>query len=142
MSKEVYSIENQEKFNVGMVVGYVLGTFKGTIHEKEIEDWTYDVEISNLACAIYNRVKNKGCSNQQIVEEVNSYFSNEHDVNRLPNAEKDEEYQDFWYGAECGNYFGLPTKESLEKSNKAMELFMEQMKFGFVHEVIEANKLV
>ena len=57
------------------------------------------------------------------------------------NAENDEDYQDFWYGVECGSYFGLPNKESLRKSNEAMELFMNQMKYGFVHEVIEANNL-
>lgn len=141
MSKEVYSIENQEKFNVAMVVGYVTNLRRDTQYKEEIADWTYDVELANLALAIYNRVKDKGFSNEEIVSVVNDYFTNLHDIDRLPNAEDDEDYQDFWYGVECGSYFGLPNEESLRKSNTAMELFMSQMKYGFVHEVIEANNL-
>ena len=142
MSKEVYSIENQEKFNVSMVVGHVTSLRGETQHKEEIADWTYDIELANLALAIYNRVKDKGFSNEEIVSVVNDYFTNPHDVDRLPSAENDEDYQDFWYGVECGSYFGLPNEESLRKSNEAMELFMNQMKYGFVHEVIEANNLV
>lgn len=142
MSKEVYSIENQEKFNVAMVVGHVTSLRGETQHKEEIADWTYDIELANLALAIYNRVKDKGFSNEEIVSVVNDYFTNPHDVDRLPSAENDEDYQDFWYGVECGSYFGLPNEESLRKSNEAMELFMNQMKYGFVHEVIEANNLV
>lgn len=141
MSKEVYSIENQEKFNVAMVVGHVTSLSGNTQYKEEIADWTYDVELANLALAIYNRVKDKGFSNEEIVSVVNDYFTNPHDVDRLPNAEDDEDYQDFWYGVECGSYFGLPNEVSLRKSNEAMELFMNQMKYGFVHEVIEANNL-
>lgn len=141
MSKEVYSIENQEKFNVAMIVGHVTSLRGDTQYKEEITDWTYDVELANLALAIYNRVKDKGFSNEEIVSVVNDYFTNPHDVDRLPNAEDDEDYQDFWYGVECGDYFGLPNEESLRKSNEAMELFMNQMKYGFVHEVIEANNL-
>ena len=142
MSKEVYSIENKEKFNVAMVVGHVTSLRGETQHKEEIADWTYDIELANLALAIYNRVKDKGFSNEEIVSVVNDYFTNPHDVDRLPSAENDEDYQDFWYGVECGSYFGLPNEESLRKSNEAMELFMNQMKYGFVHEVIEANNLV
>ena len=142
MSKEVYSIENQEKFNVAMVVGHVTSLRGETQHKEEIADWTYDIELANLALAIYNRVKDKGFSNEEIVSVVNDYFTNPHDVDRLPSAENDEDYQYFWYGVECGSYFGLPNEESLRKSNEAMELFMNQMKYGFVHEVIEANNLV
>ena len=142
MSKEVYSIENQEKFNVAMVVGHVTSLRGETQHKEEIADWTYDIELANLALAIYNRVKDKGFSNEEIVSVVNDYFTNPHDVDRLPSAENDEDYQDFWYGVECGSYFGLPNEESLRKSNEAMELFMNQMKYGFVHEIIEANNLV
>lgn len=141
MSKEVYSIENQEKFNVAMIVGYVTSLRGGTQYKEEVADWTYDVELANLALVIYNRVKDKGLSNEEIVSVVNDYFTNPHDVDRLPNAENDEDYQDFWYGVECGSYFGLPNEDSLRKSNKAMELFMNQMKYGFVHEIIEANSL-
>lgn len=142
MSKEVYSIENQEKFNVAMVVGHITSLRSDTRFKDEVADWTYDVELANLALAIYNRVKDKGFSNEEIISVVNDYFTNPHDVDRLPSAENDEDYQDFWYGVECGSYFGLPNEESLRKSNKAMELFMNQMKYGFVHEVIEANNLV
>ena len=39
------------------------------------------------------------------------------------------------------DYFGLPNEESLKKSDEAMRLFMDQMQYGFVHEVIEANNL-
>ena len=141
MSKEVYSIENQEKFNVAMVVGHATSLRGDTQYKEEIADWTYDVELANLALAIYNRVKDKGFSNEEIVSVVNDYFTNPHDVDRLPSAENDEDYQDFWYGVECGSYFGLPNEESLRKSNEAMELFMNQMKYGFVHEIIEANNL-
>lgn len=142
MSKQVYSIENQEKFNVAMVVGHVTSLRGNTQHKEEIADWTYDVELANLALDIYNKVKDKGFSNEEIVSVVNDYFTNPHDVDKLPNAEDDEDYQDFWYGVECGDYFGLPNEESLKKSNEAMELFMNQMQYGFVHEVIEANNLV
>lgn len=141
MSKEVYSIENQEKFNVAMVVGHITSLRSDTRFKDEVADWTYDVELANLALAIYNRVKDKGFSNEEIISVVNDYFTNPHDVDRFPSAENDEDYQDFWYGVECGSYFGLPNEESLRKSNKAMELFMNQMKYGFVHEVIEANNL-
>jgi hypothetical protein len=141
MSKQVYSIENQEKFNVAMVVGHVTSLRGNTQHKEEIADWTYDVELANLALDIYNKVKDKGFSNEEIVSVVNDYFTNPHDVDKLSNAEDDEDYQDFWYGVECGSYFGLPNEESLRKSNTAMELFMNQMKYGFVHEVIEANNL-
>ena len=142
MSKQVYSIENQEKFNVAMVVGHVTSLRGNTQHKEEIADWTYDVELANLALDIYNKVKDKGFSNEEIVSVVNYYFANDYDVDKLPSAENDEDYQDFWYGVECGSYFGLPNEESLRKSNTAMELFMNQMKYGFVHEVIEANNLV
>ena len=64
MSKEVYSIENQEKFNVAMVVGHVTSLRGETQHKEEIADWTYDIELANLALAIYNRVKDKGFSNE------------------------------------------------------------------------------
>ena len=141
MSKEVYSIENQEKFNVAMIVGHVTSLRGETQHKEEIADWTYDIELANLALAIYNRVKDKGFSNEEIVSVVNDYLTTPHDVDRLPSAENDEDYQDFWYGVECGSYFGLPNEESLRKSNEAMELFMNQMQYGFVHEVIEANNL-
>jgi hypothetical protein len=142
MSKQVYSIENQEKFNVAMVVGHITSLRGNTQHKEEIADWTYDVELANLALDIYNKVKDKGFSNEEIVSVVNDYFTNPHDVDKLPNAEDDEDYQDFWYGVECGDYFGLPNEESLRKSNEAMELFMNQMQYWFVHEVIEANNLV
>lgn len=141
MSKEVYSIENQEKFNVAMVVGYLVGLHSGTKYENEVREWTYDVELANLALAIYNRVKGKGYSNEQIANEIEIYFTNEHGVERLPNAEKNEDYQDFWYGVECGDYFGMPDEESLYKANETMKLFMDQMQYGFVHEVIEANNI-
>ena len=142
MSKEVYSIENQEKFNVAMVVGHVTSLRGNTQHKEEIADWTYDVELANLALFIYEKVKNKNLSNEEVLSVVHDYFANDYDVDKLPSAEKDEDYQDFWYGVECGSYFGLPNEESLRKSNTAMELFMNQMKYGFVHEVIEANNLV
>lgn len=141
MSKEVYSIENQEKFNVAMVVGHATSMHSDINHEKEVLDWTYDVELANLALFIYEKVKDKNLSNEEVLSVVHNYFANDYDVNRLPSAENNEDYQDFWYGVECGSYFGLPNEESLRKSNQAMELFMNQMKYGFVHEVIEANSL-
>ena len=141
MSKEVYSIDNQEKFNVAMIVGYATSMHSNINHEKEVLDWTYDVELTNLALLIYEKVKNKNLSNEEVLSVVHDYFANDYDVDKLPSAENDEDYQDFWYGVECGSYFGLPNEESLRKSNTAMELFMNQMKYGFVHEVIEANNL-
>ena len=141
MSKEVYSIDNQEKFNVAMIVGYATSMHSNINHEKEVLDWTYDVELTNLALLIYEKVKNKNLSNEEVLSVVHDYFANDYDVDKLPSAENDEDYQDFWYRVECGSYFGLPNEESLRKSNTAMELFMNQMKYGFVHEVIEANNL-
>lgn len=141
MSKEVYSIDNQEKFNVAMIVGYATSMHSNINHEKEVLDWTYDVELANLALLIYEKVKNKNLSNEEILSAVHDYFANDYDVDKLPSAENDEGYQDFWYGVECGSYFGLPNEESLMKSNTVMELFMNQMKYGFVHEVIEAKNL-
>ena len=142
MSKEVYSIDNQEKFNVAMIVGYATSMNSNINHEKEVLDWTYDVELSNLALLIYEKVKNKNLSNEEVLSVVHDYFANDYDVDKLPSAENDEDYQDFWYGVECGDYFGLPNEESLKQSDKAMRLFMDQMQYGFVHEVIEANNLV
>ena len=141
MSKEVYSIENQEKFNVAMIIGHVVGLHNGTKYEEEVREWTYDTELANLALEIYNRVKAKGYSNEEIINVVDDYFAHNHNVNELSNAEEDEDYQDFWYGVECGDYFGLPNEESSKKSDEAMRLFMGQMQYGFVHEVIEANNL-
>ena len=142
MSKEVYSIDNQEKFNVAMIVGYATSMHSNINHKKEVLDWTYDVELTNLALLIYENVKNKNLSNEEVLSVVHDYFANDYDVDKLPSAENDEDYQDFWYGVECGDYFGLPNEESLKKSDEAMRLFMDQMQYGFVHEVIEANNLV
>ena len=141
MSKQVYSIENQEKFNVAMIVGHIAGLHSGTKYEEEVREWTYDNELANLSLDIYNRVKGKGYSNEEIINEIDDYFTHGHNVDELPNAEDDEDYQDFWYGVECGDYFGLPNEEPLKKSDEAMRLFMDQMQYGFVHEVIEANNL-
>lgn len=142
MSKEVYSIDNQEKFNVAMIVGYATSMHNNINHEKEVLNWTYDVELANLALLIYEKVKNKNLSNEEVLSVVHDYFANDYDVDKLPSAENDEDYQDFWYGVECGSYFGLPNEESLKKSDETMRLFMDQMQYGFVHEIIEANNLV
>ena len=94
MSKEVYSIDNQEKFNVAMIVGYATSLHSNINHEKEVLDWTYDVELSNIALLIYEKVKNKNLSNEEVLSVVHDYFANDCDVDRLPSAENDEDYQE------------------------------------------------
>lgn len=135
MSKQVYSIDNMEKFNVAMVVGSVTGAHKNNY--KETENWCYDTEMADLSLEIYNSVKGKSCSNAEIAEVVKSWFNNPlHDVSSLPNAEDDEDYQDFWYGVEFGDFLGYPSVETYKIANKVMKIFMDQMKYGFVHEVL------
>lgn len=140
MSKEVYSIENQEKFNIAMAVGFIAGR-RFARFCKLVEGWTYDVEYANLALAVYNEVKGKECDENMLRTATFNHFTAEGILKGLPNAEEDEDYQDFWYGTECGDYFGMPTPVSLKKADEAMRAFMDQMKYGYVHEVIEANDL-
>lgn len=143
MSKEVYSIENQEKFNVAMIVGHILGLHSGTDYENIVENWTYDVELADFSLYIYESVKETKFSNDDVVQLIKNCMDKGFDVESLPYpyAENDENYCDFWYGVECGDFFGLPNKDSLKKADKAMRLFMEQIQYGFVHEVIQANNL-
>ena len=148
MSKEVYSIENQEKFNVAMIVGHVTSLVNGTKHEKLVENWTFDMELTALSMAVYDIVNGKNYSNDEICAIVDELLSTGFDPKDRCNAitenmqkeveyvEDREDYQDFWYGVECGSYFGLPEKSTLEKCDKVMRIFMDNMRYGFVHEVI------
>ena len=148
MSK-VYNIENQEKFNVAMIVGHVTSLINGTKHEKQVENWTFDVELTALAMMVYDRVNGKNHTNEEVCKVVDDILTNGFDhesarkmiIEKKANAEflEDlEDYQDFWYGVECGSYYGLPTEESLSKCNKAMFHYADNLKYGFVHEAIEA----
>ena len=135
MSKQVYSIDSQEKFNLAMVVGDTVGSVKErSKYESNVQDWTYDIEFSDLAYTIYDLLKDTIYTNIDIITKIEEYFN---EPFHLKSAENDEDYQDFWYGVECGDFFGLPTEENLELCNRTMKIFMDNMKYGFVHEVIQ-----
>lgn len=145
MSKEVYSIDDQNKFNVGMAVGHMCG--HNGIFAKEAKDWTYDVEFAGLAKVIYDKA-NGDYSTNNLKMLIKAYFSGNYtrnglcrdDLPHLEDWETDDKYRDymdFWYGTECGDFYGFANKKSLAKANRIMGKFMDQMHYGFVHEVIE-----
>ncbi len=135
-------IGNQEKFNVAMAVGSIVGTNSGTKYKKYVSEWTYDIEISNLALYVYDKVHGKDWTNETIDNIVNRYFIKDHDIIELPVAENDADYCDIWKGVECGDFFGMPVEETIRKAKEAVKLFLEQTQYGYVHEVIVANGLI
>lgn len=142
MSENNSIIGNQEKFNVAMAVGSMVGMKSGTKYEKYVSEWTYDIEVSNLALYVYDKVHGKDWTNETIKNIVDEYFTKDQDIIELPVAENDADYCDIWNGVECGDFFGIPEEETIDKAKEAVKLFLEQTQYGYVHEVIVANRLV
>lgn len=139
MSKYVYSIDNQEMFNVAMCVGFTAG-HKGKYFDKT-ERWNYDIEFIELSVYVYEKVKGTDYDNETCCKIASDWIESDGDKANLPKFDNekydDNDYQDFWYGTECGAYFGVPNEISLAKANETMIYFMNDAHYGYVNEVIK-----
>ena len=130
---EVTGISNQNKFNIGMTVGDIIGNVNADSKYKySTYDWTYDIQFSDLAYTIWTRLGDTP-TETQIENEVARYFNREY---MLMDSMQDKDFYCFLYGATFGDYYGRPTLENLQKCDIVVTLFENNLSYGYIGELI------
>lgn len=135
-------MSNKNLFQTAMVV---LVRCKENFSSKTGE-WDRDVQFSQLSNYIYQKVCNLSFEPECIQEtvniinqEVDSFMDTYDDIDNsldLPYPD-DASEQDCWFGTIAGDYFGIPTQETMDKIDIAIKDFNENMEFGSLADVFE-----
>ena len=72
---EKYQFEDQDKLHMAIVVGNIVGEKYG----ERFKEWAYDIELTILACEVYEKFKDTKYTRKEIVEFIDE-FMKESDV--------------------------------------------------------------
>lgn len=136
MSKDVYSIDNQKAFELGMRVGKL---FMEKYDRDPYWNWSASGECLDVTYEVWKRTHGDG-DIENVLDSVMAMdielleVGDKMDVNEYSD-EENRLSQDLYYGFISGEHIGNPTKENLEICNKAMMYFMNHINIGFLQDV-------
>ena len=102
-----------------------------------MEDWCRDVEYANLAYMVYSSIGNKEPQKEEVFAATDRLLGVGGELNRYNSLSlSDKADSDSWLGVTCGNYLGLPTRETMDKVKLLLDEFMVMPKYGYLGEII------